>query len=119
MTAALLQARLQALRAVDGLLGCALVDLETGMVVQSAGSADLPALAEAASDYWRLCRRQRLFASLGPLRAQAVIHEHTRVTIVRCGEGLLLVTLSQEGRGIDWDRWKAGVQALQQLASGL
>lgn len=115
-----LEAGLRAIAAQPGVQGCALVDLETGMVLHWEGPPALLPVAEAASDYWRLCARQEnVFGILGPPRAQVVIHEHTRVTIVRCGEGLLLVTLSLEAEAVDWGRWKQSTQSLYQLAQRL
>lgn len=119
MSAEQLQAGLQAVLALQGMRGCALVDRDTGMVVQSAGTPELLPMAEAASDYWRLCGRQPVFGSLGGLRGQAVIHEHARVTLVPCGEGLLLVTLSDEVAGVDWERWRRCALELRQLACEL
>lgn len=106
MNLELLRDRLEAMAALPGMRGCALVDGATGMVWLSAGDAEQLPLAEAATDYWRLCQRQEAFAGLGRVRAQIVIHEHARVTLVRCGEGLLLVTLSHEPDAVDWKRWK-------------
>lgn len=120
MTAATaLQAALAAVAAQDGVDGCALVDLATGMVLQWVGPPDHLPVAEAASDYWRLCDRQKAFAVLGAPRAQVIIHAHKRVTIVRCGEGLLLVTVSDENVAVDWARWKRSTGELHALAGAL
>lgn len=103
-------ARMAGLR---GLRSCAVVDAETGMVWHAAGDAEGLALAEAASDYWRLCARQRVFEALGPARAQVAIHERLRLTIVACGRGLLLVAVSDEPDRVEWPRWKATAGELQ------
>ena len=111
---------LRAMAAQPGIRGCALVDLATGMVLHGEGAPELVPIAEAASDYWRLCSRQEgVFGVLGAPRAQVVIHALGRVTIVRCGDGLLLVTLSREPEAVDWHRWKRAAQALGPLAAGL
>lgn len=111
---------LRAIAAQPGIRGCALVDLATGMVLHGEGAPELVRIAEAASDYWRLCARQEdVFGVLGAPRAQVVIHAQGRVTIVRCGDGLLLVTLSHEHVPVDWNRWKHAAQALHPLAAGL
>lgn len=108
------------IRSQPGVMGCALVDLATGMVLHGEGPGDLLPAVEAASDYWRLCtRQQRVFGAMGELRAQVVIHEHQRLTIVRCGQGLLLVTLSLESEPVDWVRWKQSTAALHRVAATL
>lgn len=103
-------ARMAGLR---GMRSCAVVDAETGMVWHEAGEPEGLAIAEAASDYWRLCERQRVFASLGLARAQVAIHERLRLTIVACGRGLLLVAVSDEPDRVEWPRWKAAAGELQ------
>jgi hypothetical protein len=109
---------LDAMAALDGMVACALVERDTGMVWHCAGHADGVLLAEAASDYWRLCGRQdTAFAPLGPLRAQVAIHADARLTLVGCGEGLLLVAISREPDRVDWQRWKQAVGALQAQAA--
>jgi UDP-N-acetylglucosamine transferase subunit ALG13 len=120
MSARQLRAGLDEMLTQEGVTGCALVDMDAGMVLQWVGPEEHLPVAEAASDYWRLCARQQgIFGVLGAPRAQVVIHEHTRVTIVRCGEGLLLVTLSLESRNVDWPRWRRAANHVQQLAAAL
>lgn len=120
MSAQRLREELEAMASQEGLCGCALVDLETGLVLHWAGPPEQQPVAEAATDYWRLCNRQQaVFGMLGAPLAQVLIHAHTRVTIVRCGEGLLLVTLSQEAVAVDWARWKRATAHLQQVATTL
>jgi len=115
-----LRAVLEDMLAQDGVTGGALVDLDTGMVLEWVGPQEHVPVAEAASDYWRLCGRQQgVFGVLGAPRAQVVIHERTRVTIVRCGTDLLLVTLSQESHAVDWVRWKQAAQRVQHAAARL
>ena len=114
------RAGLRAVVAQPGIRASALVDLSTGMVLLWEGPAELLPVAEAASDYWRLCTRQeQVLGVLGPPLAQVLMHADTRVTIVPCGDGLLLVTLSKEGEAIDWDRWKRSAQVLQTTAARL
>jgi hypothetical protein len=109
---------LRALCEGEGLLACALVDIDTGMVVHSAGDAD--PIAEAASDYWRLFRRQRpLLSTLGEARAQVLIHDKARLTLTACGKGLLLVCLSGEPDRVDWPAWKRRAGALHAAAARL
>ena len=114
------RAGLRAIVAQPGMRACSLVDLSTGMVLLWEGPAGLLPVAEAASDYWRLCNRQeQVLGVLGPPLAQVLMHADTRVTIVRCGEGVLLVTLSKEGQAVDWDRWKRSAKELEPIAARL
>lgn len=114
------RAGLRAIVAQPGIRASALVDLSGGMVLLWEGPADLLPVAEAASDYWRLCTRQeKVLGVLGPPLAQVLMHANTRVTIVPCGAGLLLVTLSKEGQPVDWDHWKRLAKALQPIAEQL
>jgi hypothetical protein len=119
MNPALLAAELERLAELDGLLGCALVDADTGMIWQAAGAAGgNPLIAEAAVDYWRLYkRRSPVFGSLGELRAQVVIHSQGRLTLVACGPDLVLVSLSAEPDRVDWARWKALIGQLGVLTA--
>ena len=49
---------LQSMAAMPGLEGCALVEIEAGMVWHHAGQIEgVQTFAEAASDYWRLYNR--------------------------------------------------------------
>lgn len=114
------RAGLREIVAQPGIRASALVELSTGMVVLWEGPADLLPVAEAASDYWRLCTRQeQVLGVLGPPLAQVLMHADTRVTIIPCGDGLLLVTLSKEGAPLDWERWKRLAQGLQATAARL
>jgi hypothetical protein len=111
-----LVAALERLAAMPGLLGCTVVDGDTGMPWGATGSfPELAAVCESAWDYWRLACRRREYASLGELRAIVVMHAQGRVTLVGCGEGLLLVTLSREPDAVDWPRWKGAVGRFMQV----
>ena len=110
----LLPTLLRALADQPGLIACGLVDAETGMVCHCAGDGEHLALIEAASDYWRLAQRHGPVAhgALGPTRAQVLIHDRARLTLTRCGDGLLLVCISQEPDRVDWPRWKQALGPL-------
>ena len=118
MSAARVERLLGELAGEPGLIACGVVDVETGMVYHGAGDGEQVPLIEAASDYWRLAQRHRAVshAALGPTRAQVLIHDRARLTLARCGEGLLLVCVSHEPDRVDWARWKRVVGALQALA---
>lgn len=114
------QQALDAMAALHGCVGCALADAETGMVWLHAGPADFIPRAEAATDYWRLCLRHHApFEALGGLRAQVSIHQASRLTLVACGSGLLLVCQSQEPDRVDWQAWRAQVGRLHEAAAQL
>jgi len=121
VSGARLQQSLTQMAALPGVGGCAIVEADTGMVWMSAG--ELPGvhhLGEAVSDYWRLfLRRRDDFADLGELRAQVLIHSHRRVTLVGCGDRLVLVTVSAEPDRVRWSDWKGAVGALQQLVASI
>lgn len=107
---------LAAMAALDGVIGCAVIDTDGGMAWHTAGPADaLQPLAEAASDYWRMgLRRRELYAPLGDIRALVVMHARGRLTLAACGEKLLLVSLSREPDRVDWPAWKARLAAVQE-----
>ena len=101
---------------VDGVRSAALIDIATGMVVQSAGQegTDFPAAAALMADEARLAR-----AALGPGRPGGDLDEISLVThgrlhvskvlASRLGEGLLLF--------VDLDRTRANI-ALASLQVG-
>lgn len=117
MKAQTLQEALAQMASVDGILGCALVDVEGGMVWCTAGqNDDMQVLSEAATDYWRLSQRlSRHFATLGDIGASIIVHTGGRVTLLPCGAGMLLVALSTEKARIDWNDWQLRTRALAVL----
>jgi hypothetical protein len=114
-----LEHQLAAIGSLDGLMGCAVVDSETGMAWQSFGGEDMQIVCEAASDFWRLQMRQpRQFSSqMGELSAQVLIHGRGRITSVKCGRSLLLVCVSREPDQVDWKQWKVLVARLRAVAA--
>jgi predicted regulator of Ras-like GTPase activity (Roadblock/LC7/MglB family) len=104
-----------------GVIACALVDVQTGMVYASAGKdPDLEMVAEAASDYWRLHQRNsERFESLGPLRAVSLVHAQKVLTLMPCTEGVVMATISHRMGGLDMTAWYQAVRELgAQFASG-
>ena len=95
---------LQSMAAMPGLEGCALVEIEAGMVWHHAGQIEgVQTFAEAASDYWRLYNRlSHQFKDLGDLKASVMMHAQGRITLLPCGTGMLLVTLTRQKSDIDW-----------------
>lgn len=117
MNAEGLQKALEQMARLPGLQGCALVEVDTGMVWHAAGGIeDLHKTAEVSSDYWRLYQRQRShFAALGELQAQVMMHREVRITLLPCGQGMLLIALSREQDRVDWAALQSQAQGLKQL----
>lgn len=110
---------LEAMAERHGLHGCALVDVEAGMVWHAAGPADeLPGLAESVTDFWRLHLRQREhLPQLDELMALVLVHATRQITLVGCGPGLVLMALAARNAAVDWPRWHADTGELQKLAA--
>ena len=89
-------AELAGMALTPGVKACALVDSATGMVYLSAGShPQIDAIAEAASDYWRLHQRSGVpFAGLGPLQAISMIH---RDGVLSLPDAVALAKMQQNG----------------------
>lgn len=102
----LIAQELALMAATPGVVACALVDVGTGMVYLSAGNApDIEAVAEAASDYWRLYQRNgNNFAELGPLQAVSTVHRDGVVSLMPCGDGIVLATISRRMQ-LDLSAW--------------
>ena len=102
---------------LPGMDGCALVEIDTGMVWAASGQhAEIHQIAEVSSDYWRLYQRQRQhFADLGDLRAQVMMHRAGRITMLPCSAGMLLIAISRETEPVDWALWQARVLAMRRL----
>ena len=104
-----------------GVDGCALVEIDAGMVWHHAGhSEDLQTFAEAASDYWRLHNRLApQFERLGDLRASIMVHAKGRLTMLPCGKGMLLLALTGTHAITDWAQWQKQTRQLATLVEGL
>lgn len=116
-----LREALESMASMPGLEGCALVEVEAGMVWHHAGQIEgVQTFAEAASDYWRLYHRLAdQFQDLGELKASVMMHTHGRITLLPCGTGMLLVTLTRQKSDIDWALWQAKTRELARLVDGL
>jgi predicted regulator of Ras-like GTPase activity (Roadblock/LC7/MglB family) len=116
-----MQRELEAMAAMHGVIGCAVIDTDGGMAWHTAGAAEaVQPMAEAASDYWRMfLRRRGDFGALGEIRALVVMHARGRLTLAACGAQLLLVSLTDEPDTVDWRAWKARVGALQQAVASM
>ena len=98
-----------------------LVEIEAGMVWHHAGQIDgVQTFAEAASDYWRLYHRlSDQFRDLGERRASVMMHAHGRITLLPCGTGMLLVTVTRQSRDVDWDEWQRRTHKLASMVNEL
>ena len=116
-----LREALEAMAATPGLEGCALGEIDAGMVWHHAGQIEgVQTFAEAASDYWRLYKRLAgQFADLGDLRASVMMHSHGRITLLPCGAGMLLVTLTRQKSAVDWTIWQEKTKDLADLVDQL
>lgn len=116
MKAGVLQQALDDLARKPGVEGCALVEIDAGMVWHAAGhTAQMQVLSEACSDYWRLyLRLNRHFSDLGDMRAAVFMHASTRITLLPCGKGMLLVALTRENSQVNWADWQTSSQQLAQ-----
>lgn len=116
-----LREALESMASVQGLEGCALVEIEAGMVWHHAGHIEgVATFAEAASDYWRLYQRlSGQFKDLGELRASVMMHAQGRITLLPCGTGMLLVTLTRQTANIDWAVWQEKTRELARLVDQL
>ncbi|MET4578971.1 roadblock/LC7 domain-containing protein [Ottowia thiooxydans] len=121
MSGQILREALEAMVEMPGVEGCALVEIEAGMVWHHAGHIEgIQTFAEAASDYWRLYQRlSRQFQDLGDLRASVMMHAYGRITLLPCGEGVLLVTLTRDKSGTDWTQVQLKAKDLAAIVDSL
>jgi len=100
-----IDAELDRMAAHPGIVGCALVDAQTGLVWASRGGATHAThVWEAAVDYWRLHDRQKLhFAGLGTLGAAVMYHTGGVLAVFPCcTDPNVLLVAHGEHRGVDW-----------------
>lgn len=115
-----IQAELDALAAVDGVRAVALVEISTGFVYESAGAiAGLEAQLESATDYWRLSRRlAEVYADMGAVAGQSIVHEKALVNIMPCGDGDVVCVTIARRKSIDWSRWPARLASIAAIVAG-
>jgi hypothetical protein len=107
MNATRLAAELNHLAGRPGVVGCALVDADTGLVWQACSSstdASAPQIWEAAVDYWRLYARQKQhFAGLGELGVAAMYHTLGVLAVLPCcTDPSVLLVLHANHKNVDW-----------------
>lgn len=117
MKAKILQVLLNSMAELPGVEGCALVEIGAGMVWNTAGKMEgMQNLAEAASDYWRLYRRlDHHFSELGDLKASVFMHAKGSITLLPCGEGMLLVALTRQKSTVNWAQWQGKAKELAKM----
>lgn len=110
------QALAAMVRDSPAVLGCALVEAESGLVWHRVGGqAEHDALWEASADYWRMHGRLRgHFDLLGELGAAVMYHRKGILAIMPCGSEpeLLVVCIGENGK-IDWNRWQQRIRELR------
>ncbi|MEO6280577.1 hypothetical protein [Roseateles sp.] len=104
-----------------GIRGCALVEVDSGMVWTAQGElADNASLWEAASDHWRLHSRHAAhFDCLGGFIAVALYHADGLVALFRCAADpeLLFIAVGQH-RAVDWPTLQRMGMRVGELAVG-
>jgi hypothetical protein len=118
MNTSRLGVELDRLAAMPGIVGCAIVDANTGLVWH-ASNFDPPAarMWEAAVDYWRLHNRQHEhFSGLGALGAAVMYHARGVLAVFPCSTDpdVLLVSHGKH-QGVDWIGLQRNARALGDL----
>lgn len=121
MKAKVLHIVLNTMADLPGVEGCALVEIETGMVWHTAGQMQgIQHLAEAASDYWRLYTRlDHHFTEIGEMKTSIFIHAKGKITLLPCGKGMLLVAMTSQRSKVDWHQWQNKAKELAKLVDFL
>ena len=118
---------LNCLAKTPGVIACALVAIDTGMVYLSSSNltnSDTPSgkeyfkqeefeiIAEGARDYWVLHQKNgNVFDALGPLGNIVVRHKYGLLSIRACGHTMLLIAIAKI-KEVDWKQWPAQVNQL-------
>lgn len=108
MNAAETQVSIDRIAAGDGVLGCALVEIEAGMIWLSAGqNPHLPLYCEAISDYWRLSERlNKHLPDTGQLKNLSLQYQHLKIASWRLNQGLIFVLLLTQSQELQWEKIK-------------
>ena len=48
-----------------------------------------------------------------------MMHVRGRITLLPCGTGMLLVTVTRQGRDVDWDEWQRRTHKLAAMVNEL
>lgn len=112
-------AEVEKLGRTPGVISCALVDGQAGMIFHATGDRpDLEPLAEAACDYWRLHQRgAALYEGLGAMIGIVVLHEEGVINVLACASDAVLVTLAERNR-VSFSTWPDQLGTLRTLLDG-
>lgn len=117
-----IEQELNSLAKTPGVIACALVAIDTGMIYLSSSNnfqstnpfkkEEFEIIAEGARDYWVLHQKNgNVFASLGPLANIVVRHKQGLLSIRACGHTMLLIAIAKI-KEVDWKQWPAQVNQL-------
>ncbi len=113
-----IKAELDALSQFPEVRGCALVEIDTGMVWLHSGSADgFDQVGEVAVEFWRTHQRHAsAFASLGGLRISVFFFGNATLALLPCpgATPLILVCLAARS-GMNWNSWMNQVKPLHAI----
>jgi predicted regulator of Ras-like GTPase activity (Roadblock/LC7/MglB family) len=109
---------LEKLAHFPGILGCALVEADTGMVWHHAGQQnEMERVGEAAVEFWRTQGRvAEQLGMLGELKFASYNYGQRTIGLIPCDlqQGLILVCLAQNP-GVVWGQWMQELPAFRQL----
>lgn len=97
-----------------GIRGCALVDLDSGLVWHKEPLEESHGLWEAAVDHWRLHRRlSRHFEPLGEAGAIVTYHRGATMAMLPCvpDPEVILICVAAPS-AVDWKAWQDEARAL-------
>lgn len=108
---------LEALCHFEGITGCALVEVETGMVwLHASKSFDMEKVGEAAVEFWRTQRRVAVqLEAMGELKFVHFKYAQKTIALASCDEehGLILVCVA-ENQSVLWREWIQHLPPLRQ-----
>lgn len=115
MNAKYIRAKIDSMAKTPGVKGCAVVEIAAGMVWHAAGALDnFVAMAEAASDYWRLHLRMKpLFEGFGALDSCTLTHESDSVMLTDCGADMVFVTVCDTQELLNLPEWRNRIRQLR------
>ena len=111
-----IERELHQLATTPGIIACALVAIDTGMIyLSSSNKEQFDIIAEGARDYWVLHQKNgNVFEALGPVSNIVVRHKRGLLSIRGCGQTMLLISIAKI-KEVDWDEWPERVAQLCNL----
>lgn len=115
MNAKYIKAKIDSMARTPGVAGCAVVEVAAGMVWHAASTqADFVAMAEAASDYWRLYLRMNMhFTAFGKLTHCTLTHETHQLMLTLCGHDMVFVTVCDKNYALNLSDWNFRIHQLR------